>query len=29
VDVASILQQVETAAETVRGGSLELEPAEP
>jgi predicted metal-dependent hydrolase len=29
VDVASILQQLEKAAETVRSGSLELEPAEP
>jgi hypothetical protein len=29
VDVASILQQVEKAAETVRSGSLELETAEP
>jgi predicted metal-dependent hydrolase len=27
VDVAAILQQVETAAETVRAGSLELPPA--
>ena len=27
VDVASILRQVETAADTVRDGSLELEPA--
>jgi hypothetical protein len=27
VDVASILRQVERAADTVRDGSLELEPA--